>query len=137
VPLRFQLGDKGRLILTALGLTTIIGVLAVYLPLRYLERIQWKWIRFSIGTALFIWFSLKAYWKLHRSLPFWSIFSGFLVVHLLGVGWVYYAAGGLSLLEVGPVLGIEWGCMAVVIYWVLHTGPDLRQRPKSPWTPTL
>jgi hypothetical protein len=98
MPLRIQLGDRGRLILTALALTVIIGAIAVYLPLHYLDRNQWKWIRFSMGTTFLFWFSLQAYWKLRRSLVFWGILSSFLLVHALGVGHFYLAGQGLSTL---------------------------------------
>jgi hypothetical protein len=125
-------------ILAALVIVAIVAAIGVFLPQQYFEKIQWKWFRFSTGTILLVWLSLHAYWKIRKSLRFWCIFLSFLAVHLLGVGHFYYVGGGLSTVEVAVVGGIEWGCMAVVIYKVLRATPDLRQRhPRSPWTPTL
>jgi hypothetical protein len=137
-----KLGDTGRLILVASALAIVVmGLIIgsiVLLPPQYIDNFQWKWMRFSLGFMFLIWFSLKTYWKLRRSLAFWGIFTCFFLVHGFGVGHFYYAGQGLSILEVGVIGGAEWGCMALVIYWVLHTAPDLRTRPRrSRWTPTL
>jgi hypothetical protein len=67
---------------------------------------------------------VKAYWKLRKSLNFWAILLGFLVFHLLGPGYFFYMGRGLPLLVFGPVCGIEFGCMALVVYWFLGVGPD-------------
>jgi len=136
--LRIRLGDKSRLILVALALAAIMVACIVWLPTQYLGRTQWKWIRFSMGTIFLIWLSLHAYWKLRKSIVFWCIFCGFLLIHCFGVGRFYYVGEGLSTLDVSILAGAECGCMAVAIYWILHKGPDLRQRPaRSRWTPTL
>jgi FtsH-binding integral membrane protein len=136
--LKIKLNDRLRLILVATTLVALIMVVAFIIPTRYIEKFQWKWVRFSLGTALIIWFSLKAYWKLRGSLVFWGIFATFLIGHCLGIGYFYYVGQGLSILEIGLVSGAEWGCMAVIIYRILHTAPELRQRnSQSPWTPTI
>lgn len=125
--MKIKLSDRGRLILVAMTLAVLIMLAAFVVPPRYIERFQWKWFRFSLETVLWVWILLRIYWKLRRSLVFWGIFTGFLVVHALGVGHFYYVGQGFGLLEVALVYGVETICMAVVIYWVLHTGPDLRQ----------
>ena len=66
-------------------------------------------------TAGFVGFALKAYWKLRKSASFWGILVGALGIHLVAVGYFFYVGAGLSLLAFGPVVGIEWGCMALVI----------------------
>jgi hypothetical protein len=60
------------------------------------------------------------------------------MLHLFGVGrlWAYY--NGLSTVSVAFLGGIEFACMALVIYWVLGIAPDTRpHRSKSPWIPEV
>jgi len=142
MPLRLRLGDSGRLALAAIVFAAIVLALAVaaafYFPNS--KEIPWKWVRFSLEVIFLIWISLTAYWRIRKKMAFWGIFAGFLLVHVFGVGYFYYAGQGLGVLEVGLVGGAEWVCMAVIIYKFLHTTPDLDQRhsrTKSRWTPTL
>lgn len=142
MPLRIELTDRKRLILAALAVAiatiVVIALTVVYVPARYTDRIQGRWVRFALVTIFFIVFSLNSYWKSRKSLGFWGIFLSFLTLHLLGVGHLWAIYNGLSTLVVGLVGGAEWVCMALVIYWVLGVGPDVRpERPKSRWTPTL
>ena len=140
--MRIQLSDRGRLILVALILAVVIVTVGVSIgllvPAQYTHRIQGKWVRFAVMTAGFIVFSLNSYWRSRKSLGFWGIFLSFLVLHLLGVGHLWAVYNGLSTLVVGLVGGAEWGCMALVIYWVLDVGPDLRSHhSRSRWIPRL
>ena len=142
LPLRIHLTDRSRLILVALAtaVVTALGIVlvAVYVPAKYTDRIQGKWVRFGVMTAGLIVFSLSSYWKARKSLRFWSIFLIFLALHLLGVGHLWAVYNGLSTLAVGLVGGVEWGCMALFIYWILGVGPDLRRHHSpSSWIPTL
>ena len=142
MPLKIQLTDRSRLILAALAVAVLmmlfILLMVVYVPSHYTDRIHWKWVRFAVMTAGFIVFSLNSYWRSRKSLGFWGIFSTFLVMHLLGVGHLWAVYNGLSTLVVGLVGGAEWGCMALVIYWVLDVGPDLRShQSRSRWIPRL
>lgn len=137
------LSDTSRLLLVAsivaivfIGLT-IGGVVLFHPNPKSADRVPWKWIRFSLAFGCLIWFSLNAYWRLRKSLPFWGIFATFLLVHGLGLGYLYSTGQGLSTLEVSLVSGLAFGCMALVIYWVLGVGPEVRrQHSKSPWIPT-
>jgi hypothetical protein len=128
VPLKTQLSDTARLLLTALVVVLVfmlVVVLSVALvPHQYTERIQGKWVRFGIVSIGFWGYTLKAYWKLRKSPNFWAILLGFLVIHLFGAGYFFYVGRGLSLLVFGPVCGVEFGCMALIIYWCLGVGPD-------------
>jgi hypothetical protein len=115
-----------------------VGFVVVFVPSAYIDRIQGKWVRFGAMTAIFIAYSLKTYWRVRNSLGFWCIFAGFLALHVLGVGHLWLIYNGLSTIEVGIIGGAEWGCMALLIYWVLGIRPDVRrQHPKSRWIPTL
>jgi hypothetical protein len=139
---KFQLTDLGRLILTALGVTTVIllGIVlvAVFVPAKYSASIQFKWLRFGLITVYLVVFSLKAYWSAHKSVGFWCIFLGFLALYLLGVGHLWAVYGGLSTLEVMLVGGMGFICLGLVNYWVLGIRPDLRpRRAKSPWFPEI
>lgn len=139
--MRIQLTDRSRLILVAL-MAAILGMavaslLVVYLPPRYADEIQGKWVRFGAMTSVFVAFSLKAFWKLRTSLSFWLIFLIFLLLHVVGVGHLWAVYNGLSTTMVGLLGGAEWGFMGLVIYWVLGVGPDLHaHRPRSPWIPS-
>jgi hypothetical protein len=136
--MKIKLSDRGRLILVAVTLVMLIMLVAFTVPTRYLEKFQWKWFRFSLEAVICVSIMLRIYWKLRRSLVFWCIFAGFLCLHILGVGYYYYMGPGLGVLAVGLVYGIETICMAIVIYWILRTGPGLREHnSQSPWTPTL
>ncbi len=127
--MKIQLADRWRLIIAAFVVTILIMVitvsLIVYVPERRLEKFEWKWFRFSLVSALLVWFSLKAYWKLRKSAVFWGIFAGFLLFHCLGFGYFHYVGQGLNTLEVALLSGVEWGCMAIIIYKALRAAPDL------------
>ncbi len=142
MPLRIELTDRKRLILVAsavaIATIVVIALAVVYVPARYMDRIQGKWVRFGVMTIAFAVFSLNSYWRKRKSLGFWGIFLSFLGLQIFGVGRLWTVYNGLSTLVVGLVGGVEWVCMALVIYWVLGVGPDVRpQRPKSRWIPTL
>lgn len=80
-------------------------------------------MRFLFVSVGFVGYAIRAYWKLRRSLIFWSIFLGFLVIHLLGIGYFFYAGPGLPLLIFGPSCAVELMGMGFVIYWILGVGP--------------
>jgi hypothetical protein len=139
---KVQLTDRGRLILTALGVTTVIllGIVlvAVFVPAKYSASILGKWLRFGLITVFLVVFSLKAYWSAHKSVGFWCIFLLFLAFYLLGVGHLWSVYGGLSTLEVMLVGGMGFICLGLVNYWVLGIRPDLRpRRAKSRWIPEI
>ena len=141
-PLKFQLTDRGRLILTALGVAAVIvlGTLlvVVFVPAKYSASIPGKWFRFGLINVFLVVYSLNAYWKARKSVGFWCIFLSFLALYLFGVGHLWAVYGGLSTLEVMIVGGMGFICMGLVTYWVLGIGPDLRpRRTKSPWTPEI
>jgi len=115
-----------------------ILLVVVYVPAKYTDRIQGKWARFAAMTGFLVVFSLSSYWKSRKSPGFWGIFLSFLALHLLGVGHLWAVYNGLSTLVVGLVGGAEWVCMALVIYWVLGVGPDMRSHhSRSRWIPKL
>jgi hypothetical protein len=68
-------------------------------------------------------YAIKAYWKLRRLWVFWSIFLAFFFLHVLCLGYFFYAGEGLPLLTFGPACGLELMGMALVIYRVLGVGP--------------
>jgi hypothetical protein len=141
MPLR-ALTDRGRLILAALAIAVVmivsIMVIVVLVPTQYTDRIQGKWVRFGFMTIIFLGYSLKTYWKQRNSFGFWIIFLSFTALHLFGVGHLWSVYNGLSTLAVGLVGAVEWGCMALFIYWILGVGPDLRHHlSPSSWIPTL
>ena len=123
--MKIQLGDKTRLILAAIvvAIAFVGGVVlfAEFVPAQH--RIQTKWVRFLFVGVMFVGYAIRAYWKLRRSLVFWSIFLGFLVIHLLGFGYFFYVGSGLPLLVFGPSCAVELMGMGFVIYWILGVGP--------------
>jgi hypothetical protein len=128
--LKMHLGDKTRLILAAIVVAIVfvggIMLFAEFVPVQH--RIQTKWVRFLFVSVLFVsvgfvGYAIRAYWKLRRSLIFWSVFLGFLVIHLLGIGYFFYVGSGLPLLVFGPVCAVELMGMGFVIYWILGVGP--------------
>jgi hypothetical protein len=136
--MRIQLSDRGRLILTALATFVLVAAAIISVPSRYLNSIEWKWVRFGGMTLFLILYSLKTYWRQRKSVRFLAIFLGFLSLDLFGVGYLWSIYNGLSTIEVAIVGVLEWVCMALLIHWALGVGPDVRtQHPKSPWTPTL
>jgi len=142
MPLRIQINDRRRLILVAFTLAVVIVTLGVSIgllvPAQYTHRIQGKWVRFGVMTVFFIVYSLKTYWRAVKSVGFWGIFLSFTALHLFGVGHLWSVYNGLSTLAVGLVGAVEWGCMALFIYWILGVGPDLRRHlSPSSWIPTL
>jgi hypothetical protein len=140
--LKLKLSDRKRLVLSALAVASIIivGVIALIflVPAKYHSNIDFKWFRFGVATAVLILYSVHAYWRARRSLRFWCIFLSFLAVYVFGVGYLWTIYGGLSTAEIALIAFLWWICMALVIYWMLGIGPDLRRhRGKSPWVPEL
>jgi hypothetical protein len=122
----------------AIAIMVIMFLAIVYVPKGYLEKLDWKWFRFSLISIAFFMYSLKTYWQLRSSPAFWCIFTSFLFLHAFGVGHFYYIGRGLNTLEVALVAGAEWGFMALIIYRWLRVPPDFRENPhRSRWTPTL
>ncbi|MGA7219447.1 MAG: hypothetical protein WBX38_14085 [Candidatus Sulfotelmatobacter sp.] len=124
--------DQLRLLLVAAGLAAllILCVLAtaVLTPGIYGRRIDWKWVRFGVVTTFFVGYCLRTYWKARKHLTFWGIFLGVLILHLLGVGYFYYAGAGLPLLVFGPVVALEWALLAVAVHHFLGVGPQIRKQ---------
>jgi len=64
--MKIHLTDRSRLmimaVVVAVTLMTIMISAVVYVPRHYLEKLDWKWFRFSLITAAFIAYSLKTYW---------------------------------------------------------------------------
>lgn len=139
--LRMQLGDRGRLILVAtvaaVVVLLVIGAGIVLIPHEYRDRIPGKWVRFSAVTLLFGYYALTMYRKLWRSATFWAIFLCTLTFHVLGIGYFFYVADGLSLATLALAGGGEIACMGLVVYWTLRVGPSLRPRHSSGWTPSI
>jgi hypothetical protein len=124
---KMQLGDRTRLIIAAfaVAIATIVGIVLIadFIPAQYTHRIQPKWVRFGLVSVGFVGYGIKAYWKLRRSLTFWSIFLTFLAIHVVGLGYFFYAGEGLPLVLFGPACAVELMCMALVTYRVLGVGP--------------
>ncbi len=123
--MKARLGDHTRLILAAIvvAIAFVGGIVlfAEFVPAQY--RVQTKWVRFLFVSAVFVGYAIRAYWRLRKSLIFWSIFLAFLAIHLLGVGYFFYVGSGLPLLVFGPACAIELMGMGFVIYWILGVGP--------------
>lgn len=123
--MKIHLGEKTRLILAAIvvaiAFVGAVVLFAGFVPAQY--RIQTKWVRFLFVSVMCVGYAIRAYWKLRRSLVFWSIFLGFLVIHLLGIGYFFYFGSGLPLLVFGPSCAVELMGMGFVIYWILGVGP--------------
>jgi hypothetical protein len=129
VPLRAEAKDQIHLLLTALGVAALVIVLVigtmVLAPGLYRYEINWKWIRFGVVTIGFAVYCLWTYWKARKHLRFWAILLGILVLHLLGVGYFYYAGAGLPLLVFGPVVALEWALLAIAVHHFLGIGPPI------------
>jgi hypothetical protein len=95
-----------------------IVLVAEFVPVRYTNGIRGKWVRFGSVSVGFVGNALGAYGRLRRSLIFWSIFLGFLIIHVFAVGCFFYVGTGLPLLGFGPACAAEFMCMALVIYWL-------------------
>jgi len=121
--------DRIRLVLIATAvaavLLTLIWFSVTLTPERYRGRIDWKWGRFIVVTIFFVGYCLRTYWKARKHLGFWCILLGVLVLHLLGVGYFYYAGAGLPLLVFGPVVALEWALLAVAVHHFLGIGPPI------------
>ena len=52
--------------------------------------------------------ALRPYWKLRRSRIFWSIFLGFLIIHVFAVGCFFHVGKGSPLLGFGPACAAEF-----------------------------
>jgi uncharacterized membrane protein len=139
--LRIQFTDRSRLFLVALALVILMALLvalvALYVPAKYTDKIQSKWVEFGVITSFLVVFSMRAYWKARKSFGFWGIFLSFLALHLFGVGHLWAVYNGLSILEVGFISGAEILCLALTIYWVLGVGPDDGRHFRSPWIPKI
>lgn len=118
------LSDRSRLLLWAGLISITLVILIVVLPLPYLERIQTKWIRFAVVTIVYIALSLKSFWRQRTSVNFWLIFVGFVFLHFMLFGYLFWSGNGLSLLTFGPAVGLEWGMLAVTVGWLLGVGPS-------------
>ncbi len=125
--------DRLRLTVAALGLSIVLLFLMwasfVLVPKRYLDFVfsNPKWGRFAVVTIFFVGYCLRTYWKARKRLTFWGIFLGVLILHLLGVGYFYYAGAGLPLLVFGPVVALEWALLAVAVHHFLGVGPKIRK----------
>src|SRR5579883_2075504 len=99
MPLRVHTNDRMRLILTsvamaiAIMLAIVIGVALV--PRKYTEYVEAKWVRFAFVNAFLVLYELKAYWKLRKSIQFWAIFVGSLIVYLFGLGYFFHNGNGV------------------------------------------
>ena len=107
--------DRGRLILIAfVGAVIFAGIVVldvVLIPERYANLIHNRWFRFGFVSLVgFAWIFLQAYWKLRKRALFWLIFFGFFLVHLIGVGYLFIAYGGLSTVPLVVIAGLE-GCL--------------------------
>jgi hypothetical protein len=125
-----QVKGQIHLLLTAAGVAAMVIVLVigtvVFEPGFYTHEINWKWVRFAVVTTAFVAYCLKTYWRARKLLGFWVILVGVFLFHLLGVGYFYYAGGGLPLLIFGPVVGLEWALLALIVYQFLGIGPPMR-----------
>jgi len=120
--------DRKRLILTALAaaivIMLVVSSLAIFVPFQATTRVEGKWVRFGLVSIALLAYSIATYWKLRKSLTFWAVFLGYLAIHMLGVGYFFYFGRGLPLLLFGPICGIEWALMALIVYWILGVGPS-------------
>lgn len=122
------MSDRNRLILTAFAVAAILtgGILLIVsvVPPSYLNRFQAKWIRFGGVTIFFVWYTLRAYWKLRRRVSFWTIYILVLVIHIWGLGHFFFHGNGVSTVTFAVAGAAEFGCMGLVIYWTLGRWPD-------------
>jgi hypothetical protein len=132
MPLRTEVKDQIRLLLMAAGVAALVIVLVigtmVFAPGLYRHEINWKWVRFGVVTVGFAAYCLWTYWKARKHLAFWGILLCVLVLHLLGVGYFYYAGAGLPLLIFGPVVALEWALLAIAVHHFLGIGPPIRRQ---------
>ena len=116
-----------RLIVTssivAMVIASVIVIGVAVVPPRYIERTQLKWVEFGLVSAFLVIYELRAYWKLRKSISFWCVFLGMLFVYLTGLGYFFYAGNGVSMVTFALTGGVEFACMAIVIYWLLDAGP--------------
>jgi hypothetical protein len=125
-----QVKDRLRLVLVAMGVAMIaipVIVATVWL-VPGLNHVNWKWGRFTVVTAFFVVYCLKTYWRDRKHLEFWGILFVIFVIHFVGVGFFFYAGPGLPLFTFGPVVGLEWGLLAVAVYHFLGIGPPAHKR---------
>jgi hypothetical protein len=131
VPISAAGKDRVRLVLAASGLAVVLipAIIASVILIPGQNRINWKWARFAIVTAFFVVHCVRSYWRARGHLRFWAILFAVLIIHFLGVGYFYYAGPGLlPLLVFVPIVAVEWGILAVVVYKVLGIGPPARKR---------
>lgn len=125
-----RLSDRARLVLWSLLIVVTILTIAVLTPLTILDKIEWKWVRFAAVTAIFVWYSLKMFRKGRAHKEFWIIVLSSLLVHLVGVGYFFWSGSGLSFSTFAPLVGAEWGIMAVILYKRLGLIPELQHEVK-------
>jgi hypothetical protein len=132
MPLKATAEDQIRLLLAAAGVGALVIVLVIgtmaLAPGLYKHEINWKWVRFGVVTVGFAAYCLWTYWKARKHLGFRGILLGVLVLHLLGVGYFYYAGAGLPLLIFGPVVALEWALLALSVHHFLGIGPPIRRQ---------
>jgi len=123
--------DRVRLLLVATGVATVIVlfsvVTAVLAPQVYRHQIDWKWVRFTVVTIMFIGYCLKTFWRARKRLGFWVILLGIFVIHFLGVGYFYYAGAGLPLVVFGATVALEWAMLALAVYRFLGIRPSVHK----------
>jgi hypothetical protein len=123
-----RLSDRRRLLLTAFVLSVIVTgailLLVAVVPSRYLNHFETKWIRFVVVTSFFIWYTLKAFWKVRKRPAFWAIFLTVLITHVWGIGQFFYRGNGVSLVTFMLAGMAEFACMGLAIYWVLGVSPE-------------
>ena len=73
---------------------------------------------------LLVYYELKAYWRLRKSIGFWAIFLSFLFAYFLALGYFFHTGEGVSLVTFALTGSCEFVCMALVIYWILGAGPN-------------
>jgi hypothetical protein len=120
--------DFGRLILVAIAaaIVILVGIVAVvvWIPPAEVARISGKWIRFALVTGFLVFYELRAYRKLHKSLGFWGIFLGAMAAYLVCVGYFFYYGNGISLVTFVLAGVAQATCFALVIYGVFGVGPS-------------
>jgi hypothetical protein len=120
--------DLRRLVLAAITVAIVVlaGIVAVvvWAPPTDVTRIPGKWIRFALVNGFLVFYELRAYWKLRKSLGFWGIFLGALGAYLACVGYFFYYGDGISLATFVLAGVAEATCFALVIYGVFGVGPS-------------
>ena len=126
--MKSRLGYRVRFALAALALASLFLVVVLSIPDSAGQILFSKWGRFIVMTLVLFGFLLKVYWRARSSLAFWSLLAGFMILHTVAIGSLYWIHAGVPFVFVGVVGGAEIAGFALLIHRVLGIEPRMSNK---------